>query len=114
MAFELYEYQSRGIAEIDAVFAEGVRRILAVAPTGAGKGTMAAWFMARAVERGQRCVFLVHRREIVRDIAKRLRSRFGVRVGIVLPGERPDPSAPVQVVSVQSLLRRDTLPDADI
>ncbi len=111
---ELYPYQSRGIGEIDAAFADGVRRVLAVAPTGAGKGTMAAWMIARAIAAGQRCVFVVHRREIVRDIAKRLRERFGVRVGCVLPGERIDRGAPAQVASIQSLLAAKELPAADL
>lgn len=108
----LYPYQAEGIARIDAELARGARRVLAVSPTGSGKGTMAAWLIARAVERGQRALFLVHRREIVRDVAARLRSGFGLRVGTVLPGERRDPGALVQVASVQSLIGRE-LPPAD-
>lgn len=69
---KLHAYQSSGIRRINAEFRRGVKRVLAVAPTGAGKGTMATEMMRRAAKAGERVLFLVHRREIVTDIVERL------------------------------------------
>jgi len=111
----LRDYQVRGLAEIEAALASDARRVLAVAPTGAGKGTMAATLMARAVQQGKRALFLVHRREIVLDVARRVQTEVGREVGLILPGKRPLPDARVQVASVQSLLRPGCgLPQADL
>ncbi|MET0343836.1 MAG: DEAD/DEAH box helicase [Polyangiales bacterium] len=101
---ELRAYQERGIATVEAKWAAGARSVLAVAPTGAGKGTMATAMLRKAEARGKRCLLLVHRREIVRDLRDRVTS-MGVRVGTILPGEPRDASALVQVASVQSLLQ---------
>jgi DNA repair protein RadD len=67
-------YQRGGIASVDAAFARGVKRMLAVAPTGAGKGTMATAMIGAAAKRGERVLFVVHRAEIVSDIRARLKA----------------------------------------
>jgi DNA repair protein RadD len=77
---------------------------LIVAPTGAGKGTMAVELLFRAHRAGKKALFLVHRREIVNDIIDRLKAR-GVKVAQTLYSDRH-----VRVVSVQSLLRAHILP----
>lgn len=81
------------------------RRVLLVAPTGFGKTAVAAELMHRAHLRGRRCLFLVHRREIVRDTARRLRAR-GVDAGVVMVGE-PCTEAAVQVASLQTITARE-------
>lgn len=100
---ELRTYQREGIARIEGMWAAGFASVLAVAPTGAGKGTMASAMLRDAAKAGQRCLLLVHRREIVRDLRDRV-AAMGMRVGTILPGEPRDATAPVQVASVQSLL----------
>lgn len=112
-AMQLRDYQQRGIDEIRARLGQGAHRVLAVAPTGAGKGTMAAHMLAEAAKTGLRVLFVVHRREIVRDIAARVRSA-GVRVGEIHPRAERDPRALVQVASVQTLLRADEKPATDL
>lgn len=71
---KLRKYQSEGIAKIEAAWAIGDRRVLAVAPTGAGKGTMAVAIILAELERNPKSwvLFVVHRREIVADIRARL------------------------------------------
>lgn len=100
---ELRAYQRQGIAEVERRWRHGSRSVLAVAPTGAGKGTMATTLLCEAAQRGKQCLLLVHRREIVRDLRDRV-AAAGMRVGAILPGEKRDPGAPIQVASVQSLL----------
>ena len=50
---ELRGYQKAGIASIEACWARGARAVLAVAPTGAGKGTMATAMLLEAAARGE-------------------------------------------------------------
>ena len=80
------------------------RSVLLVAPTGAGKGTMATHLMAAHARQGKRVLFLVHRREIVHDIKERLKAK-GIHCASTLYSDRK-----VRVVSVQSALRAQILP----
>jgi superfamily II DNA or RNA helicase len=100
----LRDYQQ---AAIDQFLAEPKVPTLIVAPTGAGKGTMAAYVLGRYALREKRAVFLVHRRELVHDMAERLRQQ-GVRAGESLASPRA-----VRVVSVQAALHatKTTPPD---
>jgi len=110
---KLWPHQERGLTAIRSEVEGGCRRVLAVAPTGAGKGTMAASMLADAARAGQRCLLLVHRREIVKDIAKRV-SAHGVAAGMILPGSPQKPRAKVQVASVQTLALADETPPAEL
>jgi superfamily II DNA or RNA helicase len=64
---------------------------------------MAAELIRLAVEKGQPVLFVVHRREIVQDIAERIR-QMNIPVGVVMPGQ-PRRDVLVQVASIQTLLR---------
>lgn len=79
------------------------RRVLIVAPTGAGKTVIGALLAKR--EPG-RVGFLTHTKDLVVQSAKKLRS-FGLEVGVVASGHPADPFARVQVVSVQTALARE-------
>jgi superfamily II DNA or RNA helicase len=108
----LREYQSRALADTLAARDRGVRRLILVAPTGAGKTEMASALFAGYLERGLRGLFLVHRLELVEQAADRFR-KHGIAVGIIQGDTAMTPDAPVQVASVQSLARR-TKPPADL
>lgn len=110
---KLRPYQQSGLDRVDAALKSGSHRVLAVAPTGSGKGTMAAHLLAQTSKR-ERALFLVHRREIVIDVAKRIRALVATDVGVVLPGQTVNRGARIQVASVQSLMRSRTIPDADL
>lgn len=112
----LRPYQAHAIERIDTLVAQGVRRLLVVAPTGAGKTSIAGSLIVRAVERGQQVVFLAHRRELIVQAWSRLQ-QMGLspdHVGIVMASDaRRRPAAPVQVASIDTLRRR-RLPPADL
>ncbi len=60
-------------------------------------------------------VWLAHREELVADAAKRLRESMGAHeVGIIAPGHAPQPHARVQVISIQTALRKHKLPEASL
>ena len=109
---ELRDYQVRAIDLVRGEYRRGRRAVLLVLPTGAGKTATASQLIAWAVARGRRCLFLVHRREIVLDTHRRLVAA-GVACGVVMSGE-PTLDAPVQVCSVQTLTAREQHPPADL
>lgn len=85
----------------------GIKRILLVAPTGSGKGTMAAHMIHQASHRNKRIGFLVNRRELVKDLSRRL-DGLGVEHGIIMADDpRVKPWLNVHVASIDSLHRRD-------
>lgn len=109
---ELRDYQVRAIDLVRGEYRRGRRAVLLVLPTGAGKTATASQLIAWAVARGRRCLFLVHRREIVLDTHRRLVAA-GVACGVVMSGEA-SVDAPVQVCSVQTLTAREQHPPADL
>lgn len=108
----LRDYQLRAIDLVRGAYRRGRRSVLLVLPTGAGKTATASQLIAWAVARGRRCLFLVHRREIVLDTYRRLASA-GVPCGVIM-GDEPVTDAPVQVCSVQTLVARSHHPSADL
>jgi superfamily II DNA or RNA helicase len=115
----LRSYQERGIAQIKAEIAAGRRRVLYVAPTGSGKMVTAASLIATAVLRGERVLFLAHRRELIQQASRNL-FKLGVEHGIIQAGFPSRPGERVQVASIQTLharavrTRKIELPPADM
>lgn len=105
----LRPYQARAVAAVLAARDAGTRRLILVAPTGAGKTEMASALIDAV---GGHALFLVHRLELVEQAAARF-ERHGMHAGIIQGTTPPDSSAPVQVASVQSLARRER-PPADL
>ena len=110
---KLRDYQDAMMDAARAHMRAGTRRVLLVAPTGAGKRMMAVYTIARAAERGTRCSFLVHRQELL-DQAVDTIEDHGLRCGIIKSGINPDHEQPIQVASVQTLAKRlDKVPLSD-
>lgn len=113
MSVVLRPYQEYAISEIKRRFVAGDTRVCLVAPTGAGKTTIAAELIKRTIANGKRVLFMAHRTELIEQCAARL-DMFGVPLGIIKSGtKRANPKAPVQVASVQTLIRRD-IPEAHL
>jgi DNA repair protein RadD len=110
---ELRPYQNTALAQLDAAAARGLRRILLVAPVGAGKTTMAGAVIVRAAREGKRVLFLAHRRELIGQAYARFRA-MGLsdsEVGVIMSSDpRRRPGACVQVASIDTLRTRVTEP----
>lgn len=100
-------YQQRAIEMLDAAIASGSRAPLLVSPTGSGKTRTAAALIHRAVENGQRSLFLLPRRELVMQASRTLMS-IGVGHGVILAGANSQGGLyeQVQVASIDTLLAR--------
>lgn len=101
--FSLWEHQKDGIALFRDAFERDPKRrsILGISPVGSGKGTLASYLLAGASAKGQMACMVAPRREIVADVAERLR-REGVDCGILMDGFPPS-AAYVQIATQNSL-----------
>lgn len=101
----LRAYQERAIVNLRAQVILGRRRILAVAPTSAGKMLMTAAITKLSTIP---MLFIGHRMELLDQCASQL-GRFGLTEISVIRGadERYNMAAPNQVASIQTLARRD-------
>src|SRR5690606_8666842 len=88
-------------AEVSA----GRRRVLLVAPTGAGKTVIAGAVIGEAVARGQSVLVLAHRRELIRQTSAKLHA-IGIDHGIIQAGFPTRPGERVQVASIPTLHAR--------
>ncbi len=101
----LRPYQHDLVARTHEAVAGRRRRIIWVAPTGSGKTVIVSEYIRQAVARGQRVLFLAHRRELIYQAQQKLYDN-GVDAGIILAGHPPRPGEPVQIASVQTLWAR--------
>lgn len=110
---ELRPYQIEAVSAVRAAMAEH-RRVLLVAPTGAGK-TMIFSYISQGVQRKQRRVLiLAHRRELLRQISRAL-SDWDVDHGIMDAERKQAPRQSVTVGSVFTVVRRlDKMPAPDL
>lgn len=110
----LRPYQIDAIAETRRRMARA-RSVLINAPTGAGKTILGCQIIKLAVEKRRRVLFLAHRRELIDQCAAKLDEAGVPHHGVILAGHSKAraPHAPVQVASIQTLIRRE-LPPADL
>ena len=83
------EYQSRFIKELRSAIAAGSRRIIAVSPTGSGKGFLAARIMQMAAEKKCKSVFFADQRELVFQLDAHLK-RMEIPSTVVMRGVNND------------------------
>jgi superfamily II DNA or RNA helicase len=109
----LYPDQQKAIDHLRVLLANGERRILLQAPTGWGKGTLATFMIRGAMGNGRRVLFLVNRRELVRDLSRRL-DALKLDHGVIMANHpRRKPWLSVHIASVDTLRNREK-PPADL
>lgn len=111
---KLRPYQESLIVDIRECFRTFDRSVLVQLPTGAGKTVTSAYMVNTASQRGRRCWWVVHRREIILQ-ASRTFWNMEIPHALVMGGVVADPDAMVQVGSVQTMARRlDKMPAPDL
>jgi DNA repair protein RadD len=109
---ELRPHQVKAVEMIKQSIRKGNKRIMLAAPCSFGKTVLALYLIQNAVKKGNRCMFICDRVKLI-DQALNTFIRGGLRVGVIQgQHEMQNPHAPVQIASVQSLMRRRT-PDVD-
>ena len=105
--FELRSYQQQAIAEVEAAYRDGHKRVVLAMPTGSGKTYTASQIIHKHAERGEHSLFIVDRVELVHQAVDTLQ-RMGLQVGI-LQGNNTDmrPTDEVTVASIQTIRTRE-------
>ena len=104
---ELYPYQSTWIDGLRDAFRTGHHSPLGVLPTGGGKTVAFSYLTSRLLASKKRTVILVHRDELVDQVADTL-VRFNVDHGRITAGSAYDKRQRAHVASVFTLARRIT------
>lgn len=102
---KLRDYQEQLVQHIRQSYIRGSKSPLAVLPTGGGKTVVFSYIAATTAARAKRVLILVHRIELLRQTSAALR-KSGVHHGLINPNYTAELNAPVQVASVQTLIRR--------
>jgi len=109
--FTVRDYQHDVVARIRDEFTKHQAVLLQLA-TGGGK-TAIAGYIAHLItkkqgsyRKGGLVLFLVHRRELIKQVADTLRSFELNSIGIIANGYAPTPWATMQIASIQTLARR--------
>ncbi|MGW8178192.1 MAG: DEAD/DEAH box helicase family protein, partial [bacterium] len=113
MKYQLRPYQQEAVERLRDSYRNRNQRVVLVSPTGSGKTVIASNIIERAtMKNGGRVLFIAHRREIIDQTSKKL-AEIGIPHGVMMGDDgRRDPNAPVQVASIQTLIRRK-LPPTD-
>jgi superfamily II DNA or RNA helicase len=102
---ELRPYQKDANERVIQACKDGKRVIVLQAATGAGKSSMGADLVRRAIAKDNRVLFLVHRRKLVEQFSERL-TDFQVQHGVLMDGHPVQGDCKVQVASRDTVLSR--------
>jgi len=102
---DLRPYQANAVHEGRRFFADGGKRVMVYAPTGAGKGELAVAFAQMANSKGKKVLFLVHRKDLVRQQVERFQ-KYGVTTGILQGQNTWRPHSDITVGSIQTFSSR--------
>ena len=98
------EYQQKTIARVRSSLAQHRATILQ-SPTGSGKSVMIGYMLEQSHKRGKRAYLTCHRRELVKQLSTTLWRDFRIPHGVIAAG-RSITDDPIQVASIQTLVRR--------
>lgn len=106
MSFQLRQYQNDIIDETRALMRQGVKSVLVQLSTGGGKTLLTAHMLNTAASRGFASWFIVHRRELVKQTIIAFNDIGIKRFGVVSAGFPEAKGHPIQICSIQTLIRR--------
>lgn len=105
---KLWPFQATALGQLSQGFRRHQRQCL-VLPTGSGKTAVSGAISLRVNgETERKTLYLVHRRELVQQVVSTLTDLgLGDQVGVIQAGQASRPWQPIQVASVQTLVRRE-------
>lgn len=101
----LRNYQIKVVKEVYDLIRQGEKRILVVAPTGAGKTTIASRIVSDAYSRNVNAMFCVNYKVLISQTSKTFK-RWNIPHGFIKATYEETRDAVVQIASVQTLPRR--------
>jgi superfamily II DNA or RNA helicase len=109
----LRDYQQEMIAGIRGALTRA-RRVLAQAPTGAGKTALGSFMVSQTASKGLRSMFLVHRTELLRQTAAAF-LRQDIEHDTIQAGKGFNPHVKTHVGAIQTVANRlDLVPSPDL
>lgn len=104
----LRPYQEKAIALAGLHVSNGKKHVLVCAPCGSGKMLVIATIIRKSTVP---CMFVAHRQELIEQCSEQLARQGITNIGVIRADDkRTNPSASVQIASIQTLIRRDKPP----
>lgn len=110
---ELRQHQSDIINQTRSEIINGNKRPLIFAPCSFGKTIVAAEIARLAVEKGNKVLFIVHRRLLATQSKEKF-DMYGLHSSIIMAGYETDFTAPVMITTVQTYTRRLDLDNPEV
>lgn len=101
----LRPYQQIAIHDVRKCFGDGLKRVMVYSPTGSGKGEIAVALAQFAQLRNKKCLFLVHRKDLVKQQWQRF-NKYGMMPGILQGTNTWKPHSEITVGSIQTFASR--------
>lgn len=112
---QLRPYQIQAKRDVYRAFKqEGKKNVMLQLATGGGKTIIFNSIINDAVQANRRVLVLAHRQELIMQAHNKLYRDFGLYAGVIMSGHASKPFLPVQVASVQTLVRRAVVKPPDI
>jgi len=102
---KLRDYQESAIQKLRASMAAGKKAVILQASCGAGKTLISADIAKRAIEKDKKVLFLVNRRDLVKQTLQKYQD-YGLDPGVIMAGFDSELSKPIQIASLQTYGRR--------
>jgi DNA repair protein RadD len=111
---ELRPHQVALLGDLDRALVAGVRHVVVQAPTGFGKTIVAATLARRNLEVGRRTLFTVPALSLIDQTVEKFYAEGITDIGVIQANhDMTEWSQPVQIASVQTLMRRQ-MPSIDL
>jgi len=102
----LRKYQIEAVSRLRNAVIRGIKKIILALPTGAGKSLIAGQIISNAVSKGNKVLWIVHRRNLVKQMHDVLKKYFDIDAGIIMAGIESETDKLVQLCTIQSYSRR--------
>ena len=110
---ELRPHQQKAVEMLRSSLSRGKRRPILAAPCSFGKTITAAYMLDQAVSKGKRGIFICDRIKLVEQSLAEFEDH-GMDFGVMQGNHwKTDGGAPIQIASIQTLARRNRMPDFD-
>ncbi|MGB5960361.1 MAG: DEAD/DEAH box helicase [Coleofasciculaceae cyanobacterium] len=111
---KLRDYQQYLVSQVFASWKSGNRKVMLQLPTGAGKTIIFAAIINEFFKQGKRSMIIAHRRELITQAADKIKTTTRIQPGIIQSGFEQNLASPIQVASIQTLIRREDHPKVDL